>query len=86
MANQFWFKPKTYGYGNTPSTWEGWALTLGFVAFIAAMTVAMETGAAPLSWGFAAVLIVTVGFVALAKAKTDGEWRWRWGADPQQKD
>jgi hypothetical protein len=23
------------------------------------------------------VLAVTAGFLALAKAKTDGEWRWR---------
>jgi len=23
--SQYWFKPKTYGYGATPSGWKGWA-------------------------------------------------------------
>jgi hypothetical protein len=86
MTNQFWFKPKAFGYGNVPTTWEGWALTLGFAAFVAAMTVAMELKALSPFWGVVAVLAVTAGFFALAKAKTDGEWRWRWGAGAQQKD
>ena len=86
MTNQFWFKPKTHGYGNVPTTWQGWALTLGFSAFVAGMAVATELKALSPFWCVATVLIVTVGFLALAKAKTDGEWRWRWGADAQQKD
>jgi hypothetical protein len=86
MTNQFWFKPKTFGYGNVPTNREGWALTLGFAAFVAAMAVAMELKALPPFWGIVAVLVVTAGFLALAKAKTDGEWRWRWGAGAQQKD
>ena len=27
-----WFAPKRYGLGSTPITWQGWALTFGFVA------------------------------------------------------
>lgn len=23
-----WFKPRTFGYGWTPASWEGWAVTL----------------------------------------------------------
>jgi hypothetical protein len=30
-----------------------------------------------LLWFVLVVLAVTAGFLALAKAKTDGEWRWR---------
>jgi hypothetical protein len=30
--NAFWFKPKDRGYGNVPTIWQGWALTLGFVS------------------------------------------------------
>ena len=29
-----WFKPKTYGYGATPVTWQGWAIVAGFVAAV----------------------------------------------------
>jgi hypothetical protein len=24
---EYWFKPKRYGYGATPVTWQGWAVT-----------------------------------------------------------
>ena len=33
MTAQYWFKPKQYGYGAVPMTWEGWAFTL-FVALL----------------------------------------------------
>ena len=23
-----WFKPRTFGYGWTPASWEGWVVTL----------------------------------------------------------
>ena len=24
----YWFRPKRYGYGATPITWQGWLLTV----------------------------------------------------------
>ncbi len=32
---RYWFKPKRYGYGATPVTWEGWAFTGLVVAILA---------------------------------------------------
>jgi hypothetical protein len=29
MSNRCWFRPKSFGYGWTPISWEGWAVTLG---------------------------------------------------------
>ena len=29
MSERYWFRPKSFGYGWTPITWEGWAVTLG---------------------------------------------------------
>ena len=29
MSDRYWFRPKSFGYGWTPITWEGWAVTLG---------------------------------------------------------
>ena len=84
---RYWFKPKRYGYGATPVTWEGWAFTGLVVAIVAGSSLLLlGNGRAPdltmvLVW--AAVIAVLVGLlVTVTKAKTDGAWRWRWGDDP----
>jgi hypothetical protein len=84
---EYWFKPKMYGYGATPVTWQGWASSL--VAAIALFAVLRFfvlpiPGAASHSlWevglGVALAAGVVMAFTSLAKSKTDGEWRWRWG-------
>ena len=28
MERKPWFKPKRFGYGWTPASWQGWAITL----------------------------------------------------------
>lgn len=70
-----WFKPKTYGFGATPTTWEGWV-----VIFAAA---AIMIGAFRFhDWRRALIMGVSIFVVAaIAYAKTDGDWRWRWGKD-----
>jgi SNF family Na+-dependent transporter len=75
--SQYWFKPKDRGYGNVPTTWQGWALTLGFIAFVLAIAMALKGGVLSLLWFGIVLFAATTGFVALAKVKTDGEWRWR---------
>jgi hypothetical protein len=84
---RYWFKPKRYGYGATPATWEGWAFT-GLVVAIAAIvaSVASRSGhpfsgpVALMCWAVLATIIVLT--VVIVKFKTDGAWRWRWGRDP----
>ncbi|MEI9964284.1 MAG: hypothetical protein WDM92_05875 [Caulobacteraceae bacterium] len=83
--NRYWFKPKTYGYGATPSTWEGWLVTIGFcVAAVVVATVGPHLwtdhrmGALAAGAAFAALL---AGFIWLCWIKTAGEWRWRNGED-----
>ena len=79
---EYWFRPKRYGYGATPTTWQGWAVTLGTVAAMVVVSVLLRLNE-PHGWSVAAML----GFDAVALAflfivcrrKTDGEWRWRWG-------
>ena len=90
MRNQFWFKPKVFGYGASPTTWEGWSLVVGYSAIVAAMTlvvlIAAEPGRVSLGtfWALWALWFVVVGvatavLAVIAKRRTDGEWRWRWG-------
>ena len=79
---EYWFKPKRYGYGATPTTWQGWALILGTVAAMLAVSVALGRNEEPywrivLMFGFNALALAFLFIVC--RVKTDGEWRWRWG-------
>ncbi|MGN6571749.1 MAG: hypothetical protein ACTHLO_10065 [Pseudolabrys sp.] len=81
----YWFRPKRYGYGATPVTWQGWALTLAVPAILVLSIVAMNRfvgrsdGFAWFVWACFVAALVS-GFVWLSRARTDGEWGWRWGA------
>ncbi len=78
----YWFKPKRYGYGATPVTWQGWALILGVVAAMVAVSFYLRL-TEPHDWALA--LLIAFDVLALgtlfvfSRRKTDGEWRWRWG-------
>jgi hypothetical protein len=82
MSNRFWFKPKTYGYGVTPITWEGWAVVAVYVLAIFASTLLLANPERSiwtwLAW-FAVVGVVTAAMMAISLSKTDGTWQWRWG-------
>jgi len=83
-----WFRPKRYGYGATPRTWQGWLLTIAFVALlggIAATLEASHSGAEARLIALAAAAGATVLFVWISWKKTDGPWRWRWGPDRDER-
>lgn len=81
----YWFKPRRYGYGARPVTWQGWAASL---AYLLAMVLLLWFFPAPnaqtatftdIALWLGTVALVTLSFVGFARVKTDGEWRWRWG-------
>ena len=82
---RYWFKPRRYGYGATPVTWEGWALTVAVAAIVAISVAAMNlladraNFAMWIAWA-AIIAAVVVSFVRISRQRTDGEWRWRWNA------
>lgn len=82
---RYWFRPRRYGYGATPVTWEGWALTVAVAALVAMSVVAMNfladraNFAVWIAWA-AIIAAVVVSFVRISRQRTDGEWRWRWNA------
>jgi hypothetical protein len=80
-----WFKQKRYGFGASPASWQGWALTIGYVAIVAALGAWMssdEALVAARSLPFIGItLALTIIFVAIAWRTTEGGWRWRWGKD-----
>jgi uncharacterized membrane protein YbhN (UPF0104 family) len=88
MIHRFWFKPKTIGYGATPSTWEGWAVTSAYIAVIATALVVMLATTSDqhsfTAWFVFCIfaLCVTAIFVLFCKAKMRGDWHWRNGHEP----
>jgi hypothetical protein len=74
-----WFAPKRYGYGSgLPISWQGWVLTLGFVAL------AIVLGALLAERPFQLVAImmpIVIAFSVICARTTRGGWRWRWGKD-----
>jgi hypothetical protein len=41
-VTRYWFKPKRYGYGATPVTWQGWCATAAFVVVFVAFNVTLR--------------------------------------------
>jgi hypothetical protein len=80
---RFWFKPKRYGYGARPVTWEGWLLALSpaAVALLGSWWLAAHGGGegVPFVGLLVLVLLMAAGAALISKHKTDGPWRWRWG-------
>jgi hypothetical protein len=74
----YWFRPKLFGWGAVPVTWEGWAATFGLVLLSLPIAWLIETRSMAYVALFAPLVI---GFVWLCWTMTDGEWRWRWGPD-----
>ena len=77
-APGYWFRPKLFGWGAVPVTWQGWAMTAVFVVLTSAV---MRLGAEDNRALLALLAPLIVSFVLLCRAKTDGAWKWRWGAD-----
>jgi len=82
---KYWFKPKSYGYGMMPISWEGWLVTLIFVGILAVAAYANQMFLYPRPEEIASFLIdtgiLTALFLILFKDKTNGKIKWNWGKD-----
>ena len=80
----YWFKPRRYGSGATPVTWQGWAMIVAFPVACGLMALALFAWLPPaLGFILFAILLpaTAFAFIAFARKKTDGQWRSRWGGD-----
>jgi hypothetical protein len=72
-----WFAPKRYGYGaGLPISWQGWALTTGFIALAFALSFAFRDQPLKL---IAALTPLMIAFTIICARTTRRGWRWRWG-------
>jgi hypothetical protein len=79
----YWFKLKQYGYGSTPTTRQGWAVTIATAIVVvgASLLLPAVSGRGQLSWTVLVVdALAVAALVIVSRRKTDGEWRWRWGS------
>jgi uncharacterized membrane protein YphA (DoxX/SURF4 family) len=74
-----WFAPKRYGHGaGLPVSWQGWALTLGFVLLTILLAIGLRKRPIQL---IAVIIPLSVAFVVISARTTRGGWRWRWGEE-----
>ena len=72
-----WFAPKRYGYGaGPPISWQGWALTIAFVAYAVAVSIWFRDRPIVI----VALMVPAIATLLVVCARTTrGGWRWRWG-------
>jgi hypothetical protein len=85
---EYWFKPRRYGAGANPVTWQGWATIVAFPVVAAVVLLAIFAVTPPIvAFTLYAILIpaAMVAFFSFLNKKTDGDWRFRWGGDKSDK-
>lgn len=82
-----WFKRKLYGWGWTPVTWQGWLITLGYIAFIVLFALTIDETSPTSEVAFTFILpvaLLTFAFIRICYAKGEKP-KWQWGI-PKDKD
>ncbi len=82
---KYWFKPKPYGLGVIPVTWEGWGVSLLFGAFIFGLAwyngifdEANAKNKKEISFAIE-VLVFLLMYMKIIHNYTKGGLKWRWG-------
>jgi hypothetical protein len=88
MENKkLWFKRKLYGWGWTPSAWQGWLVTLVYFILILIFVLNIEesipenpdSGSNFLVLGLP-IILLSLLFIYIAYKKGEKP-RWQWGKD-----
>lgn len=79
--NQKWFRRKTYGYGWTPATWQGWVLTGAYVLVILwlAHVVDKQQSGREVFTHFGVPLIIVTAIFLFIIYRTGEKPKWQWG-------
>lgn len=79
----YWFKRRRYGWGWTPSTWQGWVLLALMIVLVVLPIPFLPTGqddGAPNPWGYLFYVCVVVAVFVLTAIKKGPKPHWRWGS------
>lgn len=81
MSEKLWFKAKTYGWGWTPCSWEGWLITLLYIVLLVLFGLTLDEASPVREVMFTFVLpvtLLTIAFIRVAYKKGEKPG-WRWG-------
>jgi len=80
--NNIWFKRKTYGWGWTPVTWQGWLLVVGYIILVLLLSLAVEgeSKREALLFFILPFVLLTITLIRICY-KTGKSPRWQWGGD-----
>jgi Na+-transporting NADH:ubiquinone oxidoreductase subunit NqrB len=84
---RYWFKRKWFGWGWTPATWEGWLITLAYIALLLAFSFTIDKNSPPKEVAFTfflPLILLTVTLIRIAYKKGEKP-RWQWGL-PKEED
>lgn len=85
MIKKLWFKRKLYGWGWTPSTWQGWLVIFVYLVLIFSLAFMSEesiSGNPDSGSNFlilALPIIVLTGLLIFIAYKKGEKPRWQWG-------
>ncbi len=87
-SKKLWFRAKTYGYGWTPCTWQGWVVTLFYIA--SSMTIFIQIDRSNHSGSYTlnrfALPFIALTFFMIVICVFKGEKAgWRWGKSVNSK-
>ncbi len=74
MANNLWFKRKTYGYGWTPATWQGWAVIIIWLILFYFAVTKIDSEVMKL----VSIIIITIILIFVSYKKGEKP-KWQWG-------
>jgi len=81
---KLWFAAKTYGWGWTPATWEGWLVIAIYLSFVfrdvRRIDATLSTGSSSPIVLTLPILIATTALIAVSYWKGEKP-RWRWGKE-----
>lgn len=78
-----WFKRKRYGWGWVPVTWQGWAVTIGYIVLALAFALTIDENSSSREVFFTFVIpdiLLTITLIRIAYRKGEKP-RWQWGED-----
>lgn len=85
---KFWFRRKTYGWGWTPCSWEGWVVVLVYVILVTVpfcfVDLRQYSGTEIIFRFYLHIFILTVVLLWLCYKKGESP-RWQWGRPPEDK-
>lgn len=84
---KLWFKRKLYGWGWTPSSWEGWLITLVYLVLVVLFSLTIDENSPTKEIMFTfvfPVVLLTITFIRIAYNKGEKP-RWQWGKDINDK-